>query len=169
MESHRKRLLATTVDDRAESNPNQRFAVIPQGSEISNGFQELSIKDLARAVNFMCWWIEGTIGPAQSPETLAYMGSNDVRYFMFMLACQKTGYQVRKYAIQSEARTVNLILVGPLTFHQELGRSPCSYPESDKLHQVLLQRGAPDTKSGDPETCSGIGYLRSPNYYEDSR
>ncbi|MBZ6374553.1 MAG: hypothetical protein LBE67_05970 [Kocuria palustris] len=94
MESHRKRLLATTVDDRAETNPNQRFAVIPQGSEIGHGFQDLSIKDLARAVNSMCWWIESTIGQAQSPETLAYMGSNDVRYFMFMLACQKTGYQV---------------------------------------------------------------------------
>ncbi|KAJ6186992.1 hypothetical protein N7519_001900 [Penicillium mononematosum] len=93
MESHRKRLLATTVDDRAETNPNQRFAVIPRGSEIKHGFQDLSIKDLARAVNSMCWWIEGTIGQAQSPETLAYMGSNDVRYFIFMLACQKTGYQ----------------------------------------------------------------------------
>ncbi|KAJ5961009.1 uncharacterized protein N7479_008159 [Penicillium vulpinum] len=93
MESHQKRLLATTVDDHAETNPSQRFAVIPQGPEISNGFQDLSIKDLAQAVNFMCWWIENTIGPAQSPETLAYMGSNDVRYFFFMLACQKTGYQ----------------------------------------------------------------------------
>ncbi|KAJ5406907.1 hypothetical protein N7465_008191 [Penicillium sp. CMV-2018d] len=93
MESHQKRLLARTVDDRAETNPNQRFAVIPQGSEISNGFQTISIKDLAQAVNFMCWWIESIIGPAQSPETLAYMGSNDVRYFIFMLACQKTGYQ----------------------------------------------------------------------------
>ncbi|KUM60291.1 hypothetical protein ACN42_g6826 [Penicillium freii] len=93
MESHQKRLLARTVDDRAETNPNQRFAVIPQGSEISNGFQIISIKDIARAVNFMCWWIESIIGPAQSPETLAYMGSNDVRYFIFMLACQKIGYQ----------------------------------------------------------------------------
>lgn len=96
MESHRKRLLATTVDDRAQTNPNQRFAVIPKGSGISNGFQDLTIKDLARAVNFMCWWIQGTIGPAQSPETLAYMGSNDVRYLIFMLACQKTGYRVGK-------------------------------------------------------------------------
>ncbi|KAJ5694125.1 hypothetical protein N7536_004537 [Penicillium majusculum] len=93
MESHQKRLLARTVDDRAETNPSQRFAVIPQGSEISNGFQTISIKDLAQAVNFMCWWIESVIGPAQFPETLAYMGSNDVRYFIFMLACQKTGYQ----------------------------------------------------------------------------
>ncbi|KAK4863281.1 hypothetical protein LT330_002059 [Penicillium expansum] len=93
MESYRRRLLARTVDDRAETNPNQRFAVIPQGSEISNGFQDLSIKDLARTVNFMCWWIESIIGPAESPETLTYMGSNDIRYFIFILACQKTGYQ----------------------------------------------------------------------------
>ncbi|KAJ5435765.1 Male sterility NAD-binding [Penicillium cf. griseofulvum] len=93
MESHWKRLLATTVDDGAEINSSQRFAVIPRGPEISHGFQDISIKDLARAVNFMCWWIESMIGPAQYPETLAYMGSNDVRYFMFMLACQKTGYQ----------------------------------------------------------------------------
>lgn len=96
MESHQKRLLARTVDDRAETNPSQRFAIIPQGSEISSGFQDISIKDLARAVNFMCWWIEIIIGPAQFPQTVAYMGNNDVRYFIFMLACQKTGYQVRK-------------------------------------------------------------------------
>ncbi|KAJ5774573.1 hypothetical protein N7457_009469, partial [Penicillium paradoxum] len=93
MEPHLKRLLAPTVDESAEKNPLQRFAVIPRGSEVSNGFRELSIKDLAQAVNYMCWWIEDTIGPAQCPETLAYMGANDARYFIFMLACQKTGYQ----------------------------------------------------------------------------
>lgn len=117
MESHRKRLLARTVDDRAETNPSQRFAVIPQGSEISNGFQTISIKDLARAVNFMCWWIESIIGPTQFPETLAYMGSNDVRYFIFMLACQKTGYQVGNKALEAEDRIVGLIFIGLLAFH----------------------------------------------------
>ncbi|KAJ5130112.1 uncharacterized protein N7515_006151 [Penicillium bovifimosum] len=93
MESHVKRLLATTVDSRAAATPSQRFAVIPQGSETSNGFREISIKDLAQAVNAMSWWIESTIGPATSRETLAYMGGNDIRYFIFLLACQKTGYQ----------------------------------------------------------------------------
>ncbi|KAF9894311.1 hypothetical protein FE257_007814 [Aspergillus nanangensis] len=93
MESSQKRLLATTVDDRAKTNPHQLFAVIPKGPELSHGFQDLSIDDLARAVDFLCWWIERTIGPAQSPETLAYLGNNDARYFIFMLACQKTGYQ----------------------------------------------------------------------------
>ncbi|KAJ9252890.1 hypothetical protein DTO195F2_7311 [Paecilomyces variotii] len=93
METKRKRLLATTLDRLAEKTPDKLFAVIPQGSELTSGFRDLSMKDLAQAVNLMSWWIENTIGPAQSRETLAYMGSNDVRYFIFMLACQKTGYQ----------------------------------------------------------------------------
>jgi hypothetical protein len=101
MESLHKRLLATTVDDRAATSPNERFAVIPQGTEISHGFRDVSMKDIAQAVNSMCWWIESTIGPAQSPETLAYMGNNDVRYFIFLLACQKTGYQVRGTTLQT--------------------------------------------------------------------
>ncbi|GAD93051.1 hypothetical protein PVAR5_1651 [Paecilomyces variotii No. 5] len=81
------------VDDLAENAPDKRFAVIPRGPELTDGFRDLSMKDLAQAVNFMSWWIEDTIGPARSSETLAYLGSNDVRYFVFMLACQKTGYQ----------------------------------------------------------------------------
>jgi hypothetical protein len=105
MMSLHKRLLAATVDDRAETSPNERFAVIPQGTEISHGFRDLSMKDLAQAVNFMCWWIESTIGPAQFRETLAYMGNNDVRYFIFILACQKTGYQVRRTTLKAEKMT----------------------------------------------------------------
>ncbi|KAI2717518.1 hypothetical protein CBS147332_4398 [Penicillium roqueforti] len=95
MESFRKRLLATTIDEQAETKPTQRFAVISQGLDLSNGLRDISIKDLAQAVNFMCWWIESIIGPAHSdsPETVAYMGGNDVRYLIFFLACQKTGYQ----------------------------------------------------------------------------
>ena len=163
MASYQKRLLATAVDEQAKANPTQRFAVVPQGSEISNGFQDLSIKDLAQAVNFMCWWIESMIGPAQSPEPLAYMGGNDVRYPIFVLACQKTGYQVRKNAIQTEDRTAGLIFIGLFPFHQELGRSICSSSESDELYQVLLRRGASSTNTGDPRTCSDIKYLPIPD------
>jgi acyl-CoA synthetase (AMP-forming)/AMP-acid ligase II len=103
MEFLHKRLLATTVDERAEMSPDDRFAVIPLGSELNHGFRDLSMKDLAQAVNFLSWWIESTIGPARSRETLAYMGNNDIRYFIFILACQKTGYQVRgNYRASSE-------------------------------------------------------------------
>lgn len=146
--TQQKRLLATTVDDHAKHNPSNVFAVIPQGAEVSHGFRSLSMKDLAQAVNGMCWWVEETIGSAQSPETLAYMGGNDVRYFIFMLACQKTGYQVRtKIAEVLIWRLAKLFFTGFLAFDQELGRSSSPSTESDELHQVLLQRGATSKNS----------------------
>jgi acyl-CoA synthetase (AMP-forming)/AMP-acid ligase II len=92
--SFEKRLLAKAVDHAAEHDPERLFAVVPRGSELSDGFLNMTMKDLARAVNFMCWWIENTVGPKTRQETLAYMGNNDVRYLFFTLACQKTGYQV---------------------------------------------------------------------------
>ncbi|KAJ5298611.1 arsenate reductase (Arc2) [Penicillium atrosanguineum] len=93
MASFEKRLLAQTVDHAAEHDPERLFAVVPRGSDLSDGFFNMTMKDLARAVNFVCWWIEKTIGLDSGKETLAYMGSNDARYIIFTLACQKTGYQ----------------------------------------------------------------------------
>lgn len=94
MATFEKRLLAKTVDHAAEHDPERLFAVVPRGSELSDGFFNMTMKDLARSVNFMCWWIEDTLGPKSGPETLAYMGNNDVRYLIFTLASQKTGYRV---------------------------------------------------------------------------
>ncbi|KAJ5947051.1 acetyl-CoA synthetase-like protein [Penicillium verhagenii] len=88
-----RRLLAESVDRAAELDPERLFAVIPKGSELSDGFQNLTMERLSQAVNFLCQWIENTIGTGGPRETLAYMGNNDVRYCIFILACQKTGHQ----------------------------------------------------------------------------
>jgi len=101
MATFEKRLLATTVDHVAEHDPERLFAVVPRGSELSDGFFNMTMKDLARGVNFACWWIEKTIGLTSRPETLAYMGNNDVRYLIFTLACQKTGYKVWNLRIRN--------------------------------------------------------------------
>ncbi|KAJ5811852.1 hypothetical protein N7474_008153 [Penicillium riverlandense] len=93
MEQAGKRLLPKVVDDFAETDPERRFAIISRGAELSDGFQTLSMKDVSRAVNILCEWMESTIKPARSRETLAYMGKNDVRYCFFLLACQKLGFQ----------------------------------------------------------------------------
>lgn len=91
----RKRLLTTEVDAIAEQDPGRRFCVMPKGSELSDGLREVSIQDLARGINSMCWWIEAQAGRGQaSRPTVAYMGANDIRYFIFIVACQKTGYKV---------------------------------------------------------------------------
>ncbi|KAJ5670286.1 acetyl-CoA synthetase-like protein [Penicillium maclennaniae] len=93
MAAFERRLLAQTVDHAAKHDPERLFGVVPRGSEMSDGFFNMTMKDLAHAVNVVCWWIEKSIGRASCKETLAYMGNNDVRYFIFTLACQKTGYQ----------------------------------------------------------------------------
>ncbi|PWY92969.1 acetyl-CoA synthetase-like protein [Aspergillus sclerotioniger CBS 115572] len=90
----RKRLLTTEVDAIAEQDPGRRFCVMPKGSELSDGLREVSIQDLARGINFMSWWIDAQAGKGQSSQsTVAYMGANDIRYFIFIIACHKTGYK----------------------------------------------------------------------------
>ncbi|KAJ5085572.1 hypothetical protein N7532_010343 [Penicillium argentinense] len=93
MDPASKRFLATTVDHAAQNEPERVFAVVPNGNELSDGFMKLTMKDTARAVNSMAWFIERTIGAGEPRETLAYMASNDARYCIFILACQKTGHQ----------------------------------------------------------------------------
>lgn len=88
-----KRLLAQTVDHAAQHDPGTVFAVVSKGSELSDGFLTLTMEGMSRAVNAMCWWIEQRVGASQPRQTLAYMGGNDARYCIFLLACQKTGHR----------------------------------------------------------------------------
>lgn len=89
-----RRLPAAVLDDLAKTAPDQKFALIPNGPEVSDGFREVKIRDLAQAVNYASWWIEKTFGRPSKPETLSYMAANDIRYVIFALASNKTGYKV---------------------------------------------------------------------------
>ncbi|KAL4954314.1 NRPS-like enzyme [Aspergillus filifer] len=84
-----KRLLSNVLDDLAFSHPTQKMGVIPS----SNGFKTVTAKDLSDAVHATAWWIVKHIGKATQQETIAYMGANDIRYIIFVLAAHKTGYK----------------------------------------------------------------------------
>ena len=88
------RLLVTHVDTIAKQSPNRRFGLISNGTDVDQGFREVTFRDLSRAVNAMSWWIDDTLGKPQPGEKIAYLANNDVRYIIFMLACHKTGYTV---------------------------------------------------------------------------
>ncbi|KAL4860612.1 hypothetical protein BDV12DRAFT_209040 [Aspergillus spectabilis] len=87
-----KRILAALVDEYAQSTPDRLFATIPQGPVVSDGFRQVTFRHLANAVNAMAWWIEEHIGKNGNKETVAYMAGNDIRYYIFILACTKTGH-----------------------------------------------------------------------------
>jgi acyl-coenzyme A synthetase/AMP-(fatty) acid ligase len=89
-----QRLLATVVDALAIECPTRRFCLTPNGTEVDHGFREVTFKDLCRAVNTMSWWMEKHLGSSIKGETIAYLGSNDIRYIILMLAAHKTGCTV---------------------------------------------------------------------------
>lgn len=95
------------VDKIAIENPHDVWVKIPDPSCDNEGhlsWQDVTWLQLSKAVDAMAHWIDANLGP--QPRTaqtdtepvkgpvVAYMGVNDIRYTMFMLAALKTGYTV---------------------------------------------------------------------------
>ncbi|OJJ47403.1 hypothetical protein ASPZODRAFT_16084 [Penicilliopsis zonata CBS 506.65] len=78
------------VDQLAENHPNLLYCVHPESQDGDIFWREVTITMLARAINRLAWWIEDKLKHARG-QVLAYMGSNDLRYAAFILACVKTG------------------------------------------------------------------------------
>ncbi|PYH42518.1 putative NRPS-like enzyme [Aspergillus saccharolyticus JOP 1030-1] len=89
-----QRLLVAQVDKVAEEAPTSRFGLIPNGIEVEEGFREITFQDLSRAVDALSWWIKDTLGEPEEGQRIAYLGNNDIRYIIVMLACHKTGYTI---------------------------------------------------------------------------
>ncbi|EEH09810.1 ochratoxin A non-ribosomal peptide synthetase [Histoplasma capsulatum G186AR] len=86
------RTLSAEVDYLKENNPNQLFCIHPLSPDISQGWRNVTMKDLSGATDYMARWIEDNVAARSSHETLAYMGANDIRYAAFILACTKVGH-----------------------------------------------------------------------------
>lgn len=91
--NHGKRLMAQVIDDLAVSDPAKKVCTVPKGSSVGDGFASFTFKELAHAVNYTAWWIEKSLGRSSSDETLTYIGANDLRYLVIVIACNKTGYK----------------------------------------------------------------------------
>jgi hypothetical protein len=90
-----RRLLPTVIDQLAETNPTRVFVSIPLTSNIEDGFQDITFKTLALAINRCAWWMEHTLGRSETFETLNYVGPQDLRYVLLLFAAIKNGYMVR--------------------------------------------------------------------------
>ncbi|PWY94539.1 NRPS-like enzyme [Aspergillus sclerotioniger CBS 115572] len=86
-----RRLLAAHVDAVAVTNPTRLFGLKPNGTHAAAGFREVTFEDLSRAVNVMAWWLKKHLDESNN-ETIAYLGNNDIRYIVLMLASHKTMY-----------------------------------------------------------------------------
>ncbi|KAH8652129.1 hypothetical protein BX600DRAFT_386479 [Xylariales sp. PMI_506] len=89
-----KRLLSDIVDSTASAQPDREAFQTPRSNNPADGWKSVTYRDLANAVNYVAHVLLKTCGPPQTSfPTIAYIGSNDARYIIIMLAAIKAGYK----------------------------------------------------------------------------
>ena len=88
------RILASVLDELTSTQPDQRYLSVPKGSNVEDGFKDVKYGDFGRAVDHCAWKIKRELGEGQGFPTIGYIGPQDTRYLILILACNKTGYKV---------------------------------------------------------------------------
>lgn len=107
-----RRLLPVVIDERARDEPTRPWASIPLDDwDLTQGYEDVSYRQLARAIHQLAWFIEGSMGGRSTTfETVAYLGVPDIRYHMMEMAVCKTGYKVL-FSSQLNSLNVHLSLM----------------------------------------------------------
>ncbi|KAI0147491.1 hypothetical protein GGR57DRAFT_476649 [Xylariaceae sp. FL1272] len=89
-----RRLMPAVLDRLAVTAPDRLYGVIPKTADVTEGFRDISVADMARCVNFVARWIEELHGRSQSFETISYIGTPDLRGPAIFQAAVKCGYKL---------------------------------------------------------------------------
>lgn len=90
-----KQLLNHIVDGTAATRPSAVYAEVPKSFDsYEPGYQRITYRALANAINGVAWWLHHKLGPGQDHQTLAYIGPNDLTYVIMILGAVKAGYKV---------------------------------------------------------------------------
>ena len=90
-----RRLLPSYVDHIAQHEPDRVLYSVTKTHNPRDGFQDITSRAFARAVDRCAWHIEKKLGKGWGRDfpTLCYMGPQDLVYAIVVLACIKTGYK----------------------------------------------------------------------------
>lgn len=89
-----RRLIPVLIDEAAQEKPNDIFAFIARNLKTEEGFQTVTYRQFANAINSCAWWLEAKVGTSNGFETLAYFGRSSLLSCVIMIAAIKTGHQV---------------------------------------------------------------------------
>jgi hypothetical protein len=90
-----RRLLPHIIDERAKTGYERPYALYPRTKDPADGLKAISYARLANAINRASWWLEKELPRAEEKQhAFAYLGANDLRYVVFVLATIKTGRKV---------------------------------------------------------------------------
>jgi acyl-CoA synthetase (AMP-forming)/AMP-acid ligase II len=87
-------LFVQHVDHLARIQPDKPFVSFPRTDTLSDGFRDITWGVFGNAVSRAAHWMDTLPSKRCDFETLAYFGDSDIRYFILVLAANKTGYKV---------------------------------------------------------------------------
>lgn len=88
------RLLPTLIDGLAVTDPDRVSFSYPKTTNISDGFQDVTIAQFAQAIDRCAWYLDAQLGRGDDFPTLLYLGPQDIMYGVATIAAIKTGYQL---------------------------------------------------------------------------
>jgi hypothetical protein len=90
------RLMATVLDQEALCDPDRTFALVPCGTDLSQGFRNVSFAQVANATNHAAHWLRDIANvPLDGKfETLTYVRVGDLRYNILLYAAIKCSCKV---------------------------------------------------------------------------
>lgn len=77
----------------ADSEPDRVVVSIAIGSEVEDGYRDITARCLADAIHRAAWFLEAELGKSDTFETICYLGPSDLRYPILMAAASKVGYK----------------------------------------------------------------------------
>ena len=79
-----ERLLPNVLDEIASADPDRLLARARQSTDPIDGFVDFIARDVANAVNYMAFWLEGRLGDLDKRSTFAFMVRD---HHLFFKAC----------------------------------------------------------------------------------
>ena len=89
-----ERCLPTVLDEISSVDPNRLYAVIAKSNELADGFRNVTFGEIARCVDYFTGFLQEELGRSTSVETIAYLGTPDLRNAVVFLGSVKCGYKV---------------------------------------------------------------------------
>ncbi|CRG85138.1 putative polyketide synthase 32 [Talaromyces islandicus] len=95
--SYGRRIFVNVIDDVARTDPSRVCISIPCSPNTQDGWKDVSYRQYANSINRLSHWIinKAGISPEGEFPTFAYVGPNDIRYFIFIAAAAKCHFKVR--------------------------------------------------------------------------
>jgi len=136
---HGRRLLPIVVEELATTDPDHILGMAAKSANISLGFDSLTVSQLSRAVNYTAHWLDFILGevPAGTFLPIAFIGTQDFRYWVIELAAIKTS---RPMLLPSTSNA----LPNTISLLSDVGTKTLFYTSSISTQAHALQNLVPD-------------------------